>query len=679
MNDENQDFYFKGNELLKTSQLLYIAQMKINEKLTNAYFKRLASYSSLPENKTAVFRTELALHGFSYTGRGDHIECEGCKITVQIFNDLLGVNNTFMHKAGCLFENMSKTLVNHDVVGHMKRSEEDQSFRANDFHTFNVDVESDSMSNNLESFSSSASMLALTAKDSKQHQIDPEDFSAFFQPEYFAQNSPSNLVNVNFSGQDCQKNPGHFGNISLNLLTLEQIPSVFRCNEMLTLLKLMGDLTVRVIVPHNGSYKSANEPKVKLGTGFVMDLAWEEIERKEKSLKIFIQTSRHLIYNNEEAHHVTVEFFCDNKEHKDIVTFKGKGLLISKTPGDSQCVLICESSDAGFIQKINQIHTAFRSTADQLPVKVKKRICKKLFITHHPHGGCKVLSYGDYVTVKYRLDCSNGEDSCATLIRMAAKEQAPSDMSHYRKALLYTADTCPGSCGAPVLTFIDRSPSSFSLDIWMHNGLETEYKLGVSSLKVCAKEDFLQSRSNEDSEDDITVGENYSQPSHLKYVLYQTRLDSFNIGAFNNVLQPQKLASSGFFSTGMADCVRCFQCGLGLRSWKEGDDPTVQHQKYAPDCPYLKTLNRKDVKPIIGATAEFCNQSSCENIPLKLVEADNKTLKNQLICKVCKKSDVKDMFLPCGELFACSECSKSLTVCPSCQKPILATVTVYLT
>ncbi|CAL1534118.1 unnamed protein product [Lymnaea stagnalis] len=47
------------------------------------------------------------------------------------------------------------------------------------------------------------------------------------------------------------------------------------------------------------------------------------------------------------------------------------------------------------------------------------------------------------------------------------------------------------------------------------------------------------------------------------------------------------------------------------------------------------------------------------------------------MCKVCCKSPIKDLFLPCGELYACSECSKLLTHCPSCNTQILATVTTY--
>lgn len=60
-----------------------------------------------------------------------------------------------------------------------------------------------------------------------------------------------------------------------------------------------------------------------------------------------------------------------------------------------------------------------------------------------------------------------------------------------------------------------------------------------------------------------------------------------------------------------------------------------------------------------------------------VLEREQKYLKQLLVCKVCFKNPVKDLFLPCGELVACLECSKLLTHCPSCNKKILATVTTY--
>ncbi|CAG5127342.1 unnamed protein product [Candidula unifasciata] len=62
---------------------------------------------------------------------------------------------------------------------------------------------------------------------------------------------------------------------------------------------------------------------------------------------------------------------------------------------------------------------------------------------------------------------------------------------------------------------------------------------------------------------------------------------------------------------------------------------------------------------------------------VKILEREQFYLKQIFNCRVCCKNTVKDLFLPCGELVACSDCSKLLTHCPSCNKKILATVTTY--
>uniref|UniRef100_A0A2C9LWZ6 RING-type domain-containing protein n=1 Tax=Biomphalaria glabrata TaxID=6526 RepID=A0A2C9LWZ6_BIOGL len=507
------------------------------------------------------------------------------------------------------------------------------------------------------------------------------------------------------------KNPGHFAYFNLPSLRLEQIPSKHRCTEMLVFLKLLGDLTVKLIVSKTSDLRRNPNYKMIHGTGFVIQhegqlntFSQKDEKSKFKSLKtyfpfaskkdvgcVFIQTSRHLVANDEEARNTIVEFFYDSAERKNIVTLKGKYLLGNVIPGDSRCLLVCESSDLRFTERINHLQTEFTKAVNNLPLKAKKGMLKKLFMIHHPHGGPKVLSYGDFVQVKYKTMTSNGN---TTLVKLGSQEQAEQDLSLYRKALFYAVDTCPGSCGAPFLTFCStvegNTSAGFTHDLWMHDGVEPTHKLGASVLKVCTADDFIPPRAeggqpDEDSDDEGTLGKEQvnspvykviSTPSHPEYILFQSRLDSYRVWPYSEILNPQRLASCGFYYTGDQDCVRCFQCGLGLRSWKPGDDVLAQHEKYRPTCPYLQS-SPKDVST--GAIADTSFTQSEENMELKLLESENTKLKQQLMCKVCFKSEIKDVFLPCGELYACSDCSKLLTHCPSCKKQILATVTVYLT
>ncbi|KAK0064455.1 baculoviral IAP repeat-containing protein 7 [Biomphalaria pfeifferi] len=514
------------------------------------------------------------------------------------------------------------------------------------------------------------------------------EFPELFRSECCVLNSSDDKHNFTSISRDCDKNPGHFAYFNVSTLQLQHIPSRFRCPEMLRLLTLMGELTARLTVSSTSREKRQTEVghhMVRVGTGFVIEhkcqmtmSSQKELKSKLKTIKerftkgskksvgtVYIQTSRHLVYNAEEARKTDVEFFYDSADRKDIVTLKGKYV---STPGDGQCLLACECSDLGFIQKLNQLQTEFFQAAEALPRKVKKGMLKKMFMVHHPHGGPKVLSYGDFVKVKYSYN-SGEANKQPTLTKLNPHDEVEQDVSLYRKSLFYATDTCPGSSGSPILTFVPvmrHDCVTLLPNLSIHNGVETGHKLGASILKMCTVEDFYQpppqsEHPEESSDDDCSLAKQpvnspvykvITTPSYPEHVMFQTRLKSFDSWNFHNILQPQTLASLGFFYTGDLDCVRCFQCGLGLRSWKPGDDVLAQHEKYRPTCPYLRSLLKTQENVSTGAFAvpEMSN-SDIESTTLKLLKAEHTALKQQLTCKVCYKSEIKDVFLPCGELY----------------------------
>ncbi|XP_052087302.1 uncharacterized protein LOC127724405 isoform X2 [Mytilus californianus] len=82
-----------------------------------------------------------------------------------------------------------------------------------------------------------------------------------------------------------------------------------------------------------------------------------------------------------------------------------------------------------------------------------------------------------------------------------------------------------------------------------------------------------------------------ARPSQLKYPNYeslQSRKDSyFDWPAYRSFLHPYDLSECGLFFTHFEDCVRCFQCGIGLRNWEENDNPWVEHARWSRKCQYL--------------------------------------------------------------------------------------------
>ncbi|KAK0064335.1 baculoviral IAP repeat-containing protein 2-like isoform X1 [Biomphalaria pfeifferi] len=244
-------------------------------------------------------------------------------------------------------------------------------------------------------------------------------------------------------------------------------------------------------------------------------------------------------------------------------------------------------------------------------------------------------------------------------------------------------------------------------------------------------------------------------PCYPIYITLQKRYESFNKWPIPHIQSPRDLAVAGFFYAGYDDCVRCYHCGLGLKSWKLGDDVYTEHEKLRPSCEFLQSQRyisstgpARDVRPRtssrqneaphasgrvppsvrqqIGARASSILQvdsvltdqstpdgaTGSRNVPdlecdglrpvvnvvqteeadsgtnataravdknttKSLLKKENKYLHQLLTCKVCEQAPIKDLFLPCGDLYACTDCAQRLTHCPLCKKRIMGTVTVY--
>ena len=62
---------------------------------------------------------------------------------------------------------------------------------------------------------------------------------------------------------------------------------------------------------------------------------------------------------------------------------------------------------------------------------------------------------------------------------------------------------------------------------------------------------------------------------------------------------------------------------------------------------------------------------------LHLME-ENRRLVEAKTCKVCMENDVDTVFLPCGHLVSCNQCSPKLRKCPVCRTYIRGTVRTFL-
>jgi E3 ubiquitin-protein ligase BOI-like protein len=57
---------------------------------------------------------------------------------------------------------------------------------------------------------------------------------------------------------------------------------------------------------------------------------------------------------------------------------------------------------------------------------------------------------------------------------------------------------------------------------------------------------------------------------------------------------------------------------------------------------------------------------------------ENRELREQRTCRVCRCNDVSMLLLPCRHLCLCKDCETRLDACPLCRSPKQASVQVYM-
>ncbi|XP_076444472.1 baculoviral IAP repeat-containing protein 3-like [Babylonia areolata] len=86
----------------------------------------------------------------------------------------------------------------------------------------------------------------------------------------------------------------------------------------------------------------------------------------------------------------------------------------------------------------------------------------------------------------------------------------------------------------------------------------------------------------------------YPQFSRIK-----DRQVTFAKWPLSHMFHPDDLVMQGFYYAGYADCIRCFYCGVGLKTWSQDDNVMVEHIRWRPTCGYvLHTKGRQFVNSI---------------------------------------------------------------------------------
>ncbi|XP_067667421.1 uncharacterized protein [Haliotis asinina] len=101
---------------------------------------------------------------------------------------------------------------------------------------------------------------------------------------------------------------------------------------------------------------------------------------------------------------------------------------------------------------------------------------------------------------------------------------------------------------------------------------------------------------------------------------------------------------------------------------------------------HIPSESHMDMEITSDITGSRGNQKEESNIcqpkpvskKLMLLRAENKRLKEQSTCRMCKNKPVCILFLPCGHLVTCSDCADTVHACVTCGKTILGTVKTFI-
>lgn len=181
-------------------------------------------------------------------------------------------------------------------------------------------------------------------------------------------------------------------------------------------------------------------------------------------------------------------------------------------------------------------------------------------------------------------------------------------------------------------------------------------------------------------------------PAYPEKFSFDSRLKTFSVWPKSIKQTPHNLAEAGFFYVGVGDQTLCFHCGGGLKDWEENDDPWEEHALWFPKCTYLflkkgpdyieQVKQKKDPKAPIAETnpcsSKTKENSESEQLSVTSEVTESKERDEKTLCKICYKNEVGVVFLPCGHIVACVECSAALKTCAVCRKPLEATVRAFL-
>lgn len=158
-----------------------------------------------------------------------------------------------------------------------------------------------------------------------------------------------------------------------------------------------------------------------------------------------VRTNKHIVFNTDEARQTEVDFFYDTPNRMSVVTMKGHDVK-QTSEGDHTVILQCVTHDVDFLAKMRRL-TELASLAGAtlwLEHDLTRSFLDYAVLLSHPHGSVKSFSVGQLIDYKKMPDNAG----LAKRLFRHMKGKMPLSL----RVSTYTAATCSGCTGAPVIT-----------------------------------------------------------------------------------------------------------------------------------------------------------------------------------------------------------------------------------
>jgi len=166
----------------------------------------------------------------------------------------------------------------------------------------------------------------------------------------------------------------------------------------------------------------------------------------------------------------------------------------------------------------------------------------------------------------------------------------------------------------------------------------------------------------------------YKGPIFSLYVTTLSRIKSFpELDWTKDIIDLH--AKCGLFY--LSEKVICFYCGARIKTFED-----FESHKMSSHCTFIKLNFPKQVRT---------NRRKCFGL---IVETYQKVVKflqdnvgscpskdqfqRDLSCKICLVDLAQYVYLPCGHLVVCLECSTTQHTCPLCRKEIISILKVFV-